>query len=1086
MRTTSSDGTSAVAGTPLDAAITSPERTIRGRLEVDWDKTGFSGSQYYGQVPSFDDTFTGGSLDPRWTLAGAGAVFDSVNHQVVLPNIIGTNTGAGSPQTTTGGTSLTLAQNFDMHGATLRFKFTMPTLASTTRRMDIYIVDRDTGDYWYARQDSGGLYIQTYNFSTVAPLSKVATWQNANLSFVSKQIDLSFTGDCNPTAVFTPVTGGSFTALPFNTAQLPVPPPRLNNCRIVITAFSTAAEAAANTTIQEVLYAGSLNTDNVTSASDHLEIDRSLQGTLPDQVQIIEGSSVAQIQGNLTTGETVDERLDAAWKFSPFNTNSPLHTSPVLGVGVRASVDVETASGTKSFQKAIGSLQNFDVNVSAGEAPLVAYDYRNKLAGNVQIPPIDGGIFGLNATAIVDYALASGGVNIGPPIQPTATLWAPMHGSAYPMVSGRSAPTFGRYFFNNEAEPITALGYTKNVDAGYRPLFINGPFYNATTNPSSKGLLAGGGSALLGYGIPSTTTQMQYKCFFAPDTTRGNMFSQTNAKGVINLWVKGDTFSGTLDSSSKMVAVWFQAAYNRNQKDMGIGIYIGASRELGISYWTSTNVLAGVAPFATLPSDGAWHNIGVSWDASGATLNVAGSMDGSPSGITAVPSWDPTLLPLTDTWIPNCWFHTYLPIAEVQAYAVSNIDTKCGYPNANSFIQNTRVDYSSLELAGNIDTSQREAWDLVTEIAATEAAAAYFDEDGVFQYRTRSRLVDTTHQTVQKTVTANESLKSLKISQALDTVRNTITANVVPLNSTRNVVVFATTDTFVLPANKKTQLTFEFSNPTTNLWMVQPGSSTKGPYTPVYWDNVYPWPDPNQSGFGIPHGMACARSAQTGGTVRGMPFPTVVYMDAKTITLEFTNPYSSVTYITNDGQNANSLITYTMFGGGTTYDKVMQYWGSPSIMLVGDMLTAGSPQPITYVEPYSVSQYGTQVLPLTDSQWRQDTTTALGLVGQVAADLSVPFPVATVTAIGDPRLQLDDRVKLQAGDYDGISTNPLANSDFWIQGITDTITPDGGYEQSLVLRGATTVMKWASTLADTDKGYLTINPTNKWDRYTWG
>jgi hypothetical protein len=256
----------------------------------------------------------------------------------------------------------------------------------------------------------------------------------------------------------------------------------------------------------------------------------------------------------------------------------------------------------------------------------------------------------------------------------------------------------------------------------------------------------------------------------------------------------------------------------------------------------------------------------------------------------------------------------------------------------------------------------------------------------------------------------------------LDTVRNTITANVVPLNSTRNVVVFATTDTFVLPANKKTQLTFEFSNPTTNLWMVQPGSSTKGPYTPVYWDNVYPWPDPNQSGFGIPHGMACARSAQTGGTVRGMPFPTVVYMDAKTITLEFTNPYSSVTYITNDGQNANSLITYTMFGGGTTYDKVMQYWGSPSIMLVGDMLTAGSPQPITYVEPYSVSQYGTQVLPLTDSQWRQDTTTALGLVGQVAADLSVPFPVATVTAIGDPRLQLDDRVKLQAGDYDGIST----------------------------------------------------------------
>jgi hypothetical protein len=1070
MRATSSDGTSAAAGTPLDAAILSPERTIRGKLEVDWAKDGFSGSTYFGSVPSFDDTFQGGSLDPRWALAGAGATFDSVNHQVVLPNIIGTNTGAGSPQSTTGGTSLTLANNYNFSGSTVRFKFTQPTLTGTTRRMDIYIIDVDTGDYWYFRNDSGGLYLQTYNYSTVAPRSKVATWQFANTSFVAKQIDLSFSGDCNPTTVITSVSSGTNTALPLG-GQFPTPPPRLNKCKIVITAYTTGAEAAANTTIQEAMYLGAANTDDVSREASDIEVDRSLQGVLPDQVSIIEGSSTAQTTSNLVTGETADERKSAAWKFSPFNQNSPLYSSPVLGVPVRASVEIETPSGTKKFQKMIGTVSELDVDVKSGEAPLTAFDYRSNLAGSVQLPAIDGDAFGLNATALIDYALAQNGINWGAPVQPGAQLWAPMHGTAFPMISGNRAAVQGRLLLNGESVPNTWSSGWSNVPTVH-PFFTWGPYGN------TKALALGKGAAISGY-YPSSVTQARFYAHFTPYTTGSNdMFSQSGAKGVINLWVKGDAFASPTDDlmNVRLDGPWIGA-----NVQTFFYLYINSSRQIGVIFQGPTGSPVNIFSFGTLPSDGAWHNIGMSWDGtdtSGTNFKIYAGMDGSTAFANI--AWLQSLMPVHDVWQPTSNFFSYLPIAELQAYPTTSLQTDVGYTATNKYVQNANLDYSTLELKANHDTSVRDAWGLVNEIGDTEFAARYFDEDGVFQYHTRNRLANTASQTVQRTIDGKTSIIDLKLSAGVDKVRNVVTANVEPVQISRNSVVLASTDTFVLPPLQKTRITLQFQNPVISLWFVQYGQA----FTPVFPDNAFPWPDSNYAGYGLPHGMVCVRTAQSGGSISGIPYPTVVQSDSGSVTLEFNNTSTQTLYIVNDGQVQTSA--GFSYSGGQTAAQVMQYWGNPSIMLVGSMLVPQSNVPVTYTNSYSVTQYGTQALDLNDSQWLQDTGTAYGLTASVAGTLGQPVPVASATIIGDPRLQLADRVKLQAGDFDGVGDNPVLNKDFWLEGLTDNVSADGGYTQDITVRLASKVMKFAATSADTDKGFFDRNNSDKYDRYTWG
>jgi hypothetical protein len=318
------------------------------------------------------------------------------------------------------------------------------------------------------------------------------------------------------------------------------------------------------------------------------------------------------------------------------------------------------------------------------------------------------------------------------------------------------------------------------------------------------------------------------------------------------------------------------------------------------------------------------------------------------------------------------------------------------------------------------------------------------------------------YQTVQKTVTSIDHITELDFSQTIDSIKNIISVDYTPLQALRGVQAFSTTDTFTLPGRSTTilRLSFDGAVPfilTQNLF---------GSPAPWAWDNAFPWPPGSD---GRITGMACARRSLTNTTstsnIIGMPWPRVVGSGATYIDVEVQNPNSYAVYIFNDGQ----AIDWAGIPTGQNKAK-MEALGSPSIMLGGNTLTEQATASITVVDQYSMDKFGPQAFSYSNS-YVQSREVANTLAGSLLSDLKDPVATATITVIGDPRLELGDRIRVQ--DPEG----NVFDGDFWIQGITDTLD-DSGYTQQLTLRQAHSTLYWA---VDTTN----IPPQDRWDQFSW-
>jgi hypothetical protein len=148
----------------------------------------------------------------------------------------------------------------------------------------------------------------------------------------------------------------------------------------------------------------------------------------------------------------------------------------------------------------------------------------------------------------------------------------------------------------------------------------------------------------------------------------------------------------------------------------------------------------------------------------------------------------------------------------------------------------------------------------------------------------------------------------------------------------------------------------------------------------------------------------------------------------------------------------------------------MEALGSPSIMLGGNTLTEQATAAIAVVDQYSIDKFGPQAFSYSNS-YVQSREVANTLAGSLLSDLKDPVATATITVIGDPRLELGDRIRVQ--DPEG----NVFDGDFWIQGITDTLD-DSGYTQQLTLRQAHSTLYWAVDTTNTP-------PQDRWDQFSW-
>jgi len=177
----------------------------------------------------------------------------------------------------------------------------------------------------------------------------------------------------------------------------------------------------------------------------------------------------------------------------------------------------------------------------------------------------------------------------------------------------------------------------------------------------------------------------------------------------------------------------------------------------------------------------------------------------------------------------------------------------------------------------------------------------------------------------------------------------------------------------------------------------------------------------------------------SGAAVSNLTF-TVTVVGAQIITIQVTNP--------------NAFDVYLVSGSGFTDPQ-----GTPSLALWGQPVTFGetqqpdttstlnkttATQTIDVQDATSIGQHGDQLLEISGNPWLQDAMSLTTLANDLLARLKDPLPMLDgLTIVGDPRLQLGDRVTI-------IEPALGLNSDFFITGIVDTF--DGSYTQALTVR----------------------------------
>lgn len=404
----------------------------------------------------------------------------------------------------------------------------------------------------------------------------------------------------------------------------------------------------------------------------------------------------------------------------------------------------------------------------------------------------------------------------------------------------------------------------------------------------------------------------------------------------------------------------------------------------------------------TVPADGAWHFIGVEIDIGADTATFVLD-NAAPTAIYTGAT------PYSAIYCLYSTFVAWTPFAELQV--TSGMPATAPWLGQTVFAPASILDPSTLELDAVTERNPREAWALLKELAAAEQAVAWCDEQGLFRYRTRSRLADRDALTVRRTLTATGSITDLDGDAAIDRVRNIISVPYTPIWMDTDVRswVWDTKDLHEVPANSAI-----------DVW-----GSPDQPLADVDTDG---YPVTEYPGF--PNTYASLSATADGAQpVYNNITVQVTAWDVGTVRVRITN--------------GNAFPVWTANPSGTY----------PTIGVAGIASRVDRPISVQARSVESVRAYGPQPYDAPTNQWVQRRDLAETLAADLVADLATPHVAITdLSIVADPRLQLGDLVRLV--DPDGIGLD----GDYWITGIRDEIT--SVYRQRIAARRAPQLLRW--------------------------
>jgi hypothetical protein len=670
------------------------------------------------------------------------------------------------------------------------------------------------------------------------------------------------------------------------------------------------------------------------------------------------------------------ESMDATAYFSPFKADSPIVDFERDTAPVTASVQAVFPGGITGQRVFTGRMA--DIELGDRTAQMTAKSQtRIDLDKALTLPTVYARRAGLTTDWLTTWIMARGGMYPGVAPGPNTRFWAPLHGSSDPHLDGPLGYSSALSF----QKSLTPVGpYTKTY-----PDQVDGPFVtgiNAERTEDYSSQINIQPDRYINEGPPGIMDAVGPYDFL----------SQANNEGRLSFWIRGDAAVATPGSLTGMsdkawlfrFVMWNDPVFNNGY----VRFQVNTDRSFTM-YLNNSLALTG----GDLPTDDAWHFIGVTWQYSSGLAyirrdNVVWNTSGYSSTTDVLPATDAAWLAASSSNSMGHLYQSFLPIAELQletgpglyAAQFSRFYPTPALPSQNTLYRPTR---QHLEVVSEVVPIQ--GWSLLQELQQATISSMRCNEEDLLEFVPLDYFGEDAQMTPE-TIALDTDVNAAELKVLMDATK---TRNVVTVEfddtrvDTLRTSLLDLTSALQIPAGVS-DVTFALDLPTVEIH----GASQ--PYSGSTWNitklnNLQVAgtnPLPNEHFMSVSNSESAVVGAYTLSTFTAR----IIMWDSSTVTVRFTNNTRQNMWLSNNGS-------------GIPFLRILGY---PVRRVTGYS---------TVRDPGSVNRRRERALS-TARPWIDTRAEAENLANRLISVLSLPRPEINVRVVGDPRRRPGQLVSL--------------------------------------------------------------------------
>lgn len=744
---------------------------------------------------------------------------------------------------------------------------------------------------------------------------------------------------------------------------------------------------------------------DMSSWVDNVELNKALKGTAPEEILLVEGFSAAELTWD-ASGVT-DDGVSFVGVFSPYNGVSPFYNMPIIGAEVTYRLGIETAIGTIWYDQFVGNVRLITPNRSNNTVGFSALDRVEKLRRPVYFP-VWAIADNLSTRGFTEAQLIESQFMIDHCLSfcdTSSTPYRPVYREE--MLVPDDALDGMNVWMKGTGGNLPSVGWMDNAQIQTYPEDGAQPMYEILGVPHPDSPEAATKPPVALYANADAVGDENR--YWAADRNKINQGGTHYMGFTLNL--RGDHADEAFVGS----------------ETIPITVRVGSLRRIEIHIlngeaWTEINDEVGLtsneSAHIDLPTDVDSVRIDAMWDVSDATgvrawfrvgpVNTGGSM----STIRGPYGTNPE-----DLLRGLVTVHHSVSLCDVY-YSVRNWHvttiTSVTEPEANGARAAKYVavlDRGTNRISFMPDFDGKEAWDVITEVAAAEFGSVFWDESGVFHFWNLGTVIGR-RATVDKVLTTDQ-ISDLSITDSYDSVRNMYTVSASKKTGTiANVYESKSVDEFYCDWDPVFAIVEQYIVFANDIQFLEPRYLQR--YTTLDTVNtalVPKWNDDVKHGFVLQH-------------FNGTDW---VEPDIATFSM------SAICWINTEGQ-----IIVMISNSGSEPIRFAKDSGGAAFHIEGTKINSFDDIVFQTRDQSSIDTYGGRTLNLTSDLY-QEYYDFGNMTSQMLDRTKIPIPSTDdITTAGDMRVQLGDVMSIR--DPDGIG------EEFHVQvyGITRTLSRSDG------------------------------------------